>query len=327
MTTPEFKYGTVFGPLPESTEKSLLEDADPALNAMLKFLEWGIEQHIGPRLLAQARLEPNLKQLPKAVVQTVSADPLPFLFANQFQFPLLALTRKEDKWDEHTVAYDKSTSEWIFTYVLPSLMPKQVPAFNPVLHAVSNVVRHLLRRGDAAYPAGGIGAMLDAGIASSRLASAKYGTYQLIEGPKEFYRAVTGTIVVVEREMDVEPSGPPFLGNTTMGISLQYGDGTQIADVASSDIHAKPTLSHIAPTSGTAFGGTVLTVWGTDFREGARLFVGGVECTGVELLDDTVVRGTTGPHAAYPSFVADVVVVNADGQSATLAGAFTYQTP
>ncbi|MBX5480258.1 MAG: IPT/TIG domain-containing protein [Myxococcaceae bacterium] len=86
-------------------------------------------------------------------------------------------------------------------------------------------------------------------------------------------------------------------------------------------VHAAPTVTAITPSGGNIAGGTKVTVTGTEFMNGATFSVGGVPATNVVVVDSTTMTGTTGPHA--PGTV-DVVVINADLQTATLPAAFTY---
>jgi hypothetical protein len=85
-----------------------------------------------------------------------------------------------------------------------------------------------------------------------------------------------------------------------------------------------PTVTAVSPTSGPTTGGTPITVTGTNFVSGATIRVNGVLATGVTFVSATQVRGTT---PAGTAGARSVQVTNPDGQSATLANAFTYVTP
>ncbi len=84
-----------------------------------------------------------------------------------------------------------------------------------------------------------------------------------------------------------------------------------------------PTISSIAPTSGSTAGGMTVSVTGTNFAAGATLAVGGVAATGVTVVSSTSLQAVTPARAAGQ---ADVVVTVA-GQSATLTKGFTYVAP
>lgn len=82
-----------------------------------------------------------------------------------------------------------------------------------------------------------------------------------------------------------------------------------------------PTVLGLAPTVGPDTGGTVVRITGTNFRPGVRVGVGGYYASGVVLVDATTITATTPPRA--PGLVW-VSVTNPDGQSHSLASAFTY---
>ena len=82
-----------------------------------------------------------------------------------------------------------------------------------------------------------------------------------------------------------------------------------------------PVVTSVAPTSGSTSGGTAITISGGNFLAGATVTVGGTAATGVTVVNSTTITATTAAHAAG---AVDVIVANADGQSGTLAGAYTY---
>ena len=82
-----------------------------------------------------------------------------------------------------------------------------------------------------------------------------------------------------------------------------------------------PTLTSISPTSGPSAGGTTITLTGTNFASGATVRVNGVAATGVTFVSATQVRATTPAGSAGAR---TVQITNPSGQSASLAGAFTY---
>jgi IPT/TIG domain len=92
---------------------------------------------------------------------------------------------------------------------------------------------------------------------------------------------------------------------------------------------AAPSITSIAPSSGSSAGGTPITIAGTGFQSGATVKVGGVAATSVSLLGSTTITATTPAHATgdQTSVAVDVVVSNPDGQSATTSNGFTYNAP
>jgi photosystem II stability/assembly factor-like uncharacterized protein len=85
-----------------------------------------------------------------------------------------------------------------------------------------------------------------------------------------------------------------------------------------------PTLTSVMPNTGTTTGGVAITLTGTGFRTGAVVTLGGVPATSVVVVGSTSITAMTPQHAAG---AVSVSVTNTDGQSSTLAGAFTYAAP
>ena len=82
-----------------------------------------------------------------------------------------------------------------------------------------------------------------------------------------------------------------------------------------------PTVTAISPTSGSANGGTAVTITGTGFLAGATVKLGGTAATGVVVGSSTSITATTAAHTAG---AVSVVVTNSDGQSGTLTNGYSY---
>jgi plastocyanin len=86
-------------------------------------------------------------------------------------------------------------------------------------------------------------------------------------------------------------------------------------------VAAPPSLATIGPTSGPVAGGTSVAISGSGFAAGATVSFGAGAATNVNVASATSIT------AVAPSGTAgsvDVTVVNPDGQSAKLTGAYTY---
>lgn len=83
------------------------------------------------------------------------------------------------------------------------------------------------------------------------------------------------------------------------------------------------TVTAIAPSSGTTFGGTTVTVTGTGFSAGATVQIGGTAATDVTITSSTTLTAKTPVHAAGNADVR-VTVGTASG---SLAGAFLFTAP
>lgn len=321
-----FAFGSSVYPLTTSTDKWLLDDVDSAVYHTLNFLCATFESYFGARLRAQAALSGF--DLQHAVVTPVTIDPTPYLLGDQFGFPIFALYRKKDVWDEHTIAYDKSSSIWEFAYILPPMTAAQAKELQPILRAVSVTMRRVIHMGqDAAYN-GGESVWTIAGVQKARVVECVYGGYERIDNLDEFYRALTGTISVLEREQPVPSEFDNFAG-ADVEVDLGSQDGTSLADFDDFATNAAPTVTSITPTSGPTSGNTLVTITGTGFRVGTRPIVlfDGATASAATVVNATTATCRSPAHAAYPSFVADLIYIAADGQRATLPAAFTFNAP
>jgi uncharacterized repeat protein (TIGR03803 family) len=110
-----------------------------------------------------------------------------------------------------------------------------------------------------------------------------------------------------------------FYGTTIYGGNPDFlGDGVIFRLTA-----ASPALNAGAPRSGSAAGGTLLELLGGGFLDGATFTVGGVAASGVVVLDETWLYGST--PALSPGTLNDVVLANpggAPGAATTLPHAF-----
>jgi large repetitive protein len=85
-----------------------------------------------------------------------------------------------------------------------------------------------------------------------------------------------------------------------------------------------PAISAVTPAHGPAAGSTTVTIAGTGFAAGATVTFGSTEASSVAVSGATEITATAPPHVAG---LADVIVRNPDGQTATLAGAYTFDAP
>jgi hypothetical protein len=82
-----------------------------------------------------------------------------------------------------------------------------------------------------------------------------------------------------------------------------------------------PTVSAVTPSFGPTTGGTLATIVGSNFQNGATVSFGGVAATGVAFVDANTLTAATPSHAAGSVSVA---VTNPGPQTGTLANGFTY---
>lgn len=102
-------------------------------------------------------------------------------------------------------------------------------------------------------------------------------------------------------------------------------EGTQINGYT---YQGAPTVTSVSPSRGVPSGGTPVTLTGTNFFGGARVYFSqtsgpALACTGIMVVNTTTITCTT------PSFDSEgpstITVTNADTQSGSLVGGFNYQ--
>jgi len=327
----EWGHGDVVFPLDSTVSATvpLLTLADPALNAALLFLPAVLHLQLGDALREYAAVEGIV--ISNAVLKSVNVEPVPALYADRTRFPFFALYRKSETFATHTVGFDKSVSEWEFAYVLPPLMPQPQERIVPILHAVAAVIRKALRDGYHPLYLSGAQVLSNAGIMSARLLSVRYERYERMASAagtnaEQFFRAVVGTIEVVERDVAVTGAFPTFNG-INVSIDVAGGDGTVFEDIATLSTVPSPTITTVTPSTGTKVGGTAITVVGTNFKAPMTLTIGGIEVPAT-VVSAIALTAVTPAHAAYTTFMAEIVATRTvDGQSGSLPAGFTFTTP
>lgn len=136
-----FKHGGTLFPLPSAVTNGLLRDADPALFYALDFYTTVIRTHLTTRLAAEATAI-GYASIDNAVAMAVPYHPLPFMTEEQLRFPLLAVYRKADTFNDRTMTWRLSTGEWGLDYILPPMNAAQAERLLPALNAVRVIVEN-----------------------------------------------------------------------------------------------------------------------------------------------------------------------------------------
>jgi hypothetical protein len=147
-----------------------------------------------------------------------------------------------------------------------------------------------------------------------------------VMGPHVYFQSAgLHTIRVQAREdgilIDQIVLSPVTYLNTSPG-SLR-NDHTILPETGGGGLPA-PSVISVSPNTGTTAGGTLITIAGTGFVTGASVTVGGSPATVVNVTSSNLLAAQTPAHSAG---VVDVVVVNPDGQRATLTNGFTFVAP
>lgn len=232
-----FRHGGVTYPLPASTANPLLSDADPALHNALEFLAAALNIYVGARLTAQAALEGLV--IPSAVAQKLHTEPAPFLLADKFTFPALAIYRKSETYPEKLIAWARDVAEWELAYILPPLTPRQIDKLAPILRSVAQSIRYAIDQGFHPAYNGGQLVWAVVGIESIALTSIRYGGYEPISEISSYYRAIVGTLQVVERQ---SPFDGDFggLAGVDAAVDLEATDESVVPDVVEVKVDFEP---------------------------------------------------------------------------------------
>jgi hypothetical protein len=117
------------------------------------------------------------------------------------------------------------------------------------------------------------------------------------------------------------PPGIQYYIQATDGVTPVYSPPNAPATPYSVTVADRPVISVVTPNSGLASVGTTVTITGSNFKTNAIVSIGGVAASSVTVLSANQITCVTVAH--FPA-VADVIVTNPDGQSATLLRGFTY---
>jgi hypothetical protein len=151
----QVQVGNVVTPLTASTANTLLQDADPALYAVLAFFGSLLEIHHSARWDAEV-VAAGLPDLAGHIVQTtMSMDPAYYLIQEQATPPILALYRISSEFLERTRHFSQENATWGFDWILPPLSAGQAERLLPFRNAVAKTILDRIDKGyDPAYLSG-----------------------------------------------------------------------------------------------------------------------------------------------------------------------------
>lgn len=129
--------------------------------------------------------------------------------------------------------------------------------------------------------------------------------------------ATAVTVVSPTQLQATTPARP--LGVVT--VRVRNDDGQSASLVRAFRFVPPPTLTQLSPAEGDVTGGTVVRLTGTQFTARSTATFGGVPAQAVAFVDPTTLDAVAPAGAAG---LVDVAVHNANGDSATLTGAFRY---
>lgn len=318
-----FKRGRREFPLDPLSEETLLFDADPFLFYALEYFQAMIERHVGARLMLAASVVPHIKA---PVAYAVPIDPMPFLLTAQYDFPLLAVYRKNGRLEQRTVAWRHDVTTFEVVYVTPPLTAAQAEAVVPILTAIRDVLDDRTANGadpsyTPKYGTEGESFWVDrVGLERVTFKEFEWGTIPEGKGLAFFALRMRGE--VSEREDLPARDTEPFEG-VDLDVDHMSPDGSRIAGVVSVSTRQPPTLSAVAPPTAAYGGGVALTLTGTLFHGPVRVFVGGKPATNVVRVSATQITCTSPVHEASAIGTALDVTVVTDFGAVTLPASLT----
>ncbi len=111
-------------------------------------------------------------------------------------------------------------------------------------------------------------------------------------------------------------------GLVNVSVTTPSGTGTELSAYGYV-VPSAPTVTGVAPNSGSTLGGTAVTITGTFFTGTTSVTFGGTAATGVTVVNDTTITATTPAHAAG---LVNVRVTTPRG-TGTGFNRYTYVTP
>ncbi len=304
-------------PLTASTDRALIQDVDPALYHASEFVRAMLDRYLGARLNAQSKTEGlNLSAVRRVLVY----EPAPELTTDAYEFPLMAIYRKSETIAAHTATRDRIMSEWEIAYLLPHLSERQHATLSPILRAVAQVLRHVLRRGwDPSYK-NGEHVWKTAGIEQARVTRVDYTGFERKDEFTAYYRAIVIKLDVWEGEAPIADAFEPYTSGTAT-IDLQPNlPEEQIPAFVEVEWNPAPVITSVTPSFGPAAGGTVIVIRGSHYEAGSLVTIGDVPATAIVVLDGNRIQCTTPPGNG----LADVRVTMPDGRSGVKPIGFAF---
>ena len=150
-----FQFGNLVSPLPSATTNALLQDADPALWAVLGYYQAVLQIHLGARFDAEMTKAGLSQFVGKCSSRALWCDPAPFLAQAQLTPPFLAVFRASDERSERTRNWVETDDAWKALWVLPPFTLDQHLALSPFLHAAGKALLDRTELGyDPSYQSG-----------------------------------------------------------------------------------------------------------------------------------------------------------------------------
>ncbi len=131
-------------------------------------------------------------------------------------------------------------------------------------------------------------------------------------------QAVSATITLTSTNT-IHVTTPVGTGAVSVTVTNPDGQSATLVN-AFTYTNPPPMITSVTPTIGPSKGGTVVTLVGSGFQNGMTVVFGTTPATNIQIGNGGTARATTPPGSG----TVGVTAKNPDGQSSTLASAFTY---
>jgi len=144
-----------------------------------------------------------------------------------------------------------------------------------------------------------------------------------LPGALVFFGSASAEDVSVVSASQIACKSPSASQASTVDVKVVNPDQQQATKASAFTYLPPPAIASLSPASGPTAGGTVVTLFGSNFLNGGAVKVDNTT-VGTTLVDATSLIFTSPTHAVGP---VDITVTNPDGQSDFRALAFSYLAP
>lgn len=321
-----FQVAGVVEPLSTTSSNTLLFDADKTLYFALDFWSWVIGFFAGPRLLNDIVAPGMPTQITSAVAQRYPNDPAPYLTSDQAKFPLLAMYRKDTKYEWRRVGWVDDHVTFDLLYILPPLNMGQAERVVPILTAIEKAIRYkTVQSFDPSYtPPGGTAGQTPWGLQFACVEQIGFDKGHRVTW-QEAGNLVFPTLHMEGffRERDMYVGAEQKFAGGDITVNLEAPDTTVISPLMQISTQQAPTVASLSVTSGPIAGGTSVTITGTLFLAGPLGVYFGIYPAANVVWNSATSITCSAPAVANPGAIG-VTVLNRDGQAGSLANAFTF---
>lgn len=225
-----FAVGRVVYPLAlaATTGQTLLQDADPAVFALLDYFSAALSTYMGARWTEAATAAGlSAAQASTPVLQTLCFEPTEYLTQEQVTLPALAVYRMTSNESDKSSGWTATTSDMVVAWVLPPLTPGQMELLWPLTTAVRNILVRVVSQGSDPSYQSGAWQLRDAGIAELDVVSTAFAKWEAVGGKDLVIPSVALRMQLVERLEDVPGAFAAVTGGTVhLDLGEPSGDTT-----------------------------------------------------------------------------------------------------